>query len=87
MARNLVRQGPESPFYKYQAAMQMLYRLEDPTGNVGEAEIAAYVKPLVGTQDGWNDSGTRGAYGEDGALAQSLSRAMSEGEQGQVLAF
>src|SRR6202012_1212463 len=33
------------------------------------------------------DSSTRGAYDEDGALAQSLSRAMSEGEQGQVLAF
>jgi CHAT domain-containing protein len=87
MARNLLRQGPESPFYKYQAAMQMLYRLEDPAGNVGEAEIAAYVKPLVGTHDDWNDSSTRGAYDEDGALAQSLSRAMSEGEQGQVLAF
>lgn len=87
MARNLARQGAESPFYKYQAAMRMLYRLEDPAGNVSEAEIAAYVKPLVGTQDDWNDSTTRGAYDEDGALALSLSRAMSEGEQGQILAF
>ncbi|MBU7439683.1 CHAT domain-containing protein [Paraburkholderia fungorum] len=87
MTKNLLRQGPESPFYKYQAAMLMLYRLEDPASNVGEADIAAYVKPLVGTQDDWNDSSTRGAYDEDGALAQSLNRAMSEGEQGQVLAF
>ena len=87
MTRNLARQGPESPFYKYQAAIQMLYRLEDPAGNVGEAEIAAYVKPLIGTQDDWNDSSTRGAYDEDGALAQSLSHAMTEGEQGEVLAF
>ncbi|SAK86303.1 CHAT domain-containing protein [Caballeronia ptereochthonis] len=87
MADNLVRRGPESPFYKYQAAMHMLYRLEDPAAHVGETEIAGYVKPLVGTQDDYDDSGTRGAYDEDGALALSMSRAMNEGGQGQVLAF
>jgi CHAT domain-containing protein len=87
MAGNLRRQGPESPFYKYESAMHMLYRLEDPAAQVSEQEVASYVKPLVGTQDDWNDSGTRGAYDEDGALALSMSHAMNEGEQGQVLAF
>lgn len=87
MAGNLRRQGPESPFYKYMAGMQMLYRLEDPSAQVSEAEIASYVTPLVGTEDEWNDSSTSGAYDEDGALAMSMSRAMSEGEQGQVLAY
>ncbi|QBR03189.1 CHAT domain-containing protein [Paraburkholderia pallida] len=79
--------NPESPYYKYRAALQMLYRLEDPTGQVGSAEIASYVTPLVGTQDQWNDSSTYGAYDEDGALELSMSRAMSEGDQGKVLAF
>jgi CHAT domain-containing protein len=87
MASLLRSQGPESPFYKYPAAMQMLYRLEDPSAQVSEADIAAYVTPIVGTEDEWNDSSTRGAYVEDGALATSMSRAMNEGEQGQVLAF
>jgi CHAT domain-containing protein/tetratricopeptide (TPR) repeat protein len=87
MERNLRRQGPDSPFYKYESAMRMLYRLEDPAAQVSETEIASYVTPLVGTQDEWSDSSTRGAYDEDGALALSMSRAMSVGEQGQVLAF
>ncbi|CAD6549717.1 hypothetical protein LMG27952_04887 [Paraburkholderia hiiakae] len=87
MKVDLRHQGPESPFYKYKAGMQMLYRLEDPARQVSEADIAAYVTPLVGTEDEWNDSSTRGAYDEDGALAMSMSRAMNEGEQGQVLAF
>ncbi|WP_175198150.1 CHAT domain-containing protein [Paraburkholderia caffeinitolerans] len=87
MSGDLRRQGPESPFYKYKAGMQMLYRLEDPSAPVSEADIAAYVTPIVGTEDEWNDSSTRGAYDEDGALAMSMSRAMTEGQQGQVLAF
>jgi CHAT domain-containing protein len=87
MTSMLREQGAESPFYKYPAAMQMLYRLEDPAAQVSEADIAAYVTPIVGTEHEWNDSSTRGAYVEDGALAMSMSHAMNEGEQGQVLAF
>nr|WP_315597282.1 CHAT domain-containing protein [uncultured Cupriavidus sp.] len=87
MAVNLRRQGPESPFYKYKAAMHMLYRLQDPDGHIGNMEISSYVTPLIGTVGEWNDSNTRGAYAEDGALAMSMSRAISDGEQGQVLAF
>ncbi|OAJ55453.1 hypothetical protein A6V36_35090 [Paraburkholderia ginsengiterrae] len=87
MAGDLRNYGPDSPFYKYKAAMQMLYRLEDPATQVSESEIASYVKPLVSSQDDWGDSGTRGAYDEDGALALSMSRAMNEGGEGQVLAF
>ncbi|CAD6549727.1 hypothetical protein LMG27952_04892 [Paraburkholderia hiiakae] len=76
--------SPEGSYYKYTAALQMMYLLEDPTGQVGYAEIASYVTPLLGTQDQWNDSS---AYNEDGALELSMSRATSEGDQGQVLAF
>jgi CHAT domain-containing protein len=79
--------SPERPYYKYRAALQMLYRLEDPAGQVGYAEIASYVTPLIGTQDQWNDSSTYGAYDQDGALELSMSRAMTEGDQGEVLAF
>ncbi|MEM5387783.1 CHAT domain-containing protein [Paraburkholderia phymatum] len=87
MTAMLRSQGPESPFYKYPAAMQMLYRLQDPSAQVGEADIADYVTPIVGTEDEWNDSSTRGAYVEDGALAMSMGRVMNEGVQGQMLAF
>ena len=87
IANNLRRQGPESPFYKYQSAMLMLYRLEDSTAQVSENEIARYVTPLVGQSDDWDDSSTRGSYVEDGALAMCLKRLMDGGASGQALAF
>jgi CHAT domain-containing protein len=89
MARLLRRQGPESPFYKYQAAMQMLYRLDDPAGQISDADIERYVMPLTGTNDDWSDSSTRGSYDEDGALVASMDRLMRPGapESAQALAF
>ncbi|MCP3715444.1 CHAT domain-containing protein [Paraburkholderia sp. CNPSo 3281] len=86
-AKDLRQQGPESPFYKYKAAMQMLYMLEDPSLKVNNADIAAYVDPILGSEDEGNDSPTRGAYDEDGALAASLSRLTQGDAQDQALAF
>ncbi|WP_205194889.1 CHAT domain-containing protein [Burkholderia sp. Ax-1719] len=80
-------QDVTKPAYKYRAALQMLYLLQDPVGQVGYAEIANYVAPLIGTQDQWSDASTYSAYDEGGALELSMSRAMSEGDQGQALAF
>jgi CHAT domain-containing protein len=79
--------SPGSPGYNYRAALQMLYLLEDPSAEVGYPEIASYVTPLVGTKEQWNESSAQVAYNEDGALELSMSRAMSVGDQGQVLAF
>ena len=87
MQSNLRRQGPQSPYYKYESAMMTLYRLEDPTTQLNEGDIAHYVLPLVGNNDDWNDSSTRGAYVEDGALAMCIKRLMDDGPEGQALAF
>ncbi|MFL9916039.1 CHAT domain-containing protein [Paraburkholderia fungorum] len=89
MARLLRYQGAESPFYKYQSAMQMLYRLDDPAGQISDADIERYVVPLTGTNDDWSDSSTRGSYDEDGALVASVDHLMRAGapESAQALAF
>jgi len=84
---NLKKQGAQSPFVKYQSAMLMLYRLEDPERQVSESEIARYVTPMLGQNDDWGASGTAGAFVEDGALAMCLSRLMDDGAEGQALAF
>ncbi|WP_322057125.1 CHAT domain-containing protein [Paraburkholderia sp. J63] len=87
IANQMRRQGPESPFTKYQQAMRMMYLLEDPSKQLDEAGIAAYVDPIVGSEQEGNDSPTRGAYVEDGALATSMGRLMQDGPQGEALAF
>ncbi|MBK5120487.1 CHAT domain-containing protein [Burkholderia sp. R-69980] len=89
MAKTLRYQGAESPFYKYQAAMQMLYRLDDPAGQISDADIERYVMPLTGTNDDWSDASTRGSYDEDGALVASMDRLMRPGapESARALAF
>lgn len=87
LAYNLKGQGAQSPFVKYQSAMLMLYRLEDPEKKVSESEIARYVTPMLGQNDDWDASSTAGAYVEDGALAMCLSRLMDDGAEGQALAF
>ncbi len=90
--RNFRHQGGESPFYKYEYAMQMLFRLDDPAGNVSLAEIERYVAPLASTEDNWADVSTRGSYDEDGALVTAMDRLMLPGAfpetaQAQALAF
>lgn len=87
LAYNLKDQGAQSPFVKYQSAMLMLYRLEDPERKVSESDIARYVTPMLGQNDDWDASGSAGAFVEDGALAMCLSRLMDDGAQGQALAF
>ncbi|SEF13354.1 CHAT domain-containing protein [Burkholderia sp. WP9] len=84
---NLMHQGAQSPFVKYQSAMLMLYRLEDPDRKVSESEISRYVMPMLGQNDDWDASGSAGAFVEDGAVAMCLSRLMDDGAEGQALAF
>jgi len=87
LAYNLNKQGAQSPFVKYQSAMLMLYRLEDPERKVSESDIARYVTPMLGQKDDWDASGTAGAFVEDGALAMCLGHLMDDGAEGQALAF
>ncbi|WP_207001944.1 CHAT domain-containing protein [Trinickia mobilis] len=89
MEQTLRTQGAGSPFYKYQAAMQVLYRLNDPAGNMSDADIERYVQPLAGSRDDWADASAHGYYVEDGALVASMDRLMrSDGSaQSQALAF
>ncbi|MCP3715446.1 CHAT domain-containing protein [Paraburkholderia sp. CNPSo 3281] len=84
---NLMHQGAQSPFVKYQSAMQMLYRLEDPERKVSEGDISRYVTPMLDQNDDWDASSSAGAFVEDGALAMCLSRLTDDGEEGQALAF
>lgn len=84
---NLLHQGAQSPFVKYQSAMLMLYRLEDPERKISESEISRYVTPMLGQNDDWDATSSAGAFVEDGALAMCLSRLMDDGAEGQALAF
>ncbi len=72
MASNLRRQGSESPFYKYQAALQLLYKLNDPATRVSDAEIERFVARLASADNDWVDTNYRGSYVEEGALAKIL---------------
>lgn len=72
MTRNARRQGIESPYYKYEAAMQLLYKLNDPAGGVTEADITGFVNGLASDDGDWADTTYRGSYVEDGALATSI---------------
>ncbi len=86
--RTAKRQGSESPFYKYQYAMEMVERLSDPSQPVSASDINTYVGPLISSGDDWADVATRGAYLEDAALAMSMDRLMQLGDPGsQALAF
>lgn len=87
VAYELRVQGPEGPFYKYQAAMQTLYRLQDPATPAKEADVIAYVSPLVGMQRDWIDATSRGAYVEDGALEMSMRYLAERGGDDTALAF
>lgn len=75
IARN---QGMESPFYKYKAAMQLLFRLSDPSGNVGLSDIERFVDGLASTDADWADASYRGAYVEDGALTAAMAWLMRQ---------
>lgn len=81
------RKDADHPGAKFDAALTMLYRLEDPQGEVSEADIASYVEPWLGGDDDWDDKGTRGGVIDDGVLALSMARLMHDGASGQALAF
>ena len=81
------RKDADYPTAKFDAALTMLYRLEDPQGDLGEADIASYVEPWLGSDDDWDDEGTRGGIIDDGVLARSMARVMKDGPTGQALAF
>ncbi|WP_028221181.1 CHAT domain-containing protein [Paraburkholderia oxyphila] len=87
IAYELRVEGAQGPFYKYSTAMQMLYRLQDPVTPAKEADVIAYVSPIVGTQGGWNDATSRGAYVEDGALEMSTRYLVERGGDDAALAF
>jgi CHAT domain-containing protein len=91
MAHHMRWQGSESPFYKYTAALQMLYLLNDPSGKVSLGDIDSFVSGIVSTDD-WSDARYRGSYVEEGALATAMDRLMSwpnaaASAQAQALAF
>ena len=91
-ARTLRRQGSDSPFYKLQAALQMLYLLRDPQGSVSLSEIESFVTLLATADDNWADATYRAAYLEDGALTAAMDRLMRMDDaasfaQAQALAF
>ena len=91
-SRSLRRQGTDSPFYKLDAAMQMLYLLRDPKGSVGLSEIEDFVALLATTDDNWADATYRAAYLEDGALTAAMDRLLRMGDaassaQPQAIAF
>ncbi len=71
-ASNYRRRGSDNAFYKYQVAMQMLYRLNDPAQPVSEGDMERFVARLASTGDDWVDGNYRGSYVEDGALAKIL---------------
>ncbi|MFD1555668.1 CHAT domain-containing protein [Paraburkholderia silviterrae] len=81
------RKDADHPTAKFDAALAMLYRLEDPQGDLSEADIASYVEPWLGSDDEWDDEGTRGGTIDDGVLALSMARLMNDGATGQALAF
>ncbi|WP_167338302.1 CHAT domain-containing protein [Paraburkholderia oxyphila] len=81
------RRDADHPGAKFDAALTMLYRLEDPQGDLSEADIASYVEPSLGSDDEWDDEGTRGGIIDDGVLALSMARLMKDGATGQALAF
>jgi len=78
MARNARAQGTEGPFYLYESAMQMLYRLSDPAGTVAFSEVERFVNERASLGDDWIDARYRGAYVEDGALAAALAWLMRQ---------
>ncbi|QBQ97134.1 CHAT domain-containing protein [Paraburkholderia pallida] len=82
-----LRRGTDNPAAKFDSALAMLYRLEDPQGDLSEADIASYVEPSLGSDDEWDDEGTRGGIIDDGVLALSMARLMNDGATGQALAF
>lgn len=91
LAQHLRWQGSGSPFYKYTAALQMLYLLDDPAGSVSLREIDSFVSDLAGTDD-WMEARYRGSYVEEGALSRAMDRLMNWSEpasaaQAQALAF
>lgn len=83
MAFNLRSEGIGSPYYKYRAAMQMLYRLDDPNAQVTRDDIERYATPLTGSAQNWADTATDGAYDEDGALVACIDRLLRPGESAQ----
>jgi CHAT domain-containing protein len=66
-------QGTGSPFTKYQTAMQMLYKLSDPTKPAIQSDIEHFAAGLANDDGDWADGNFRGAYVEDGALSNSLN--------------
>ncbi len=89
--RNLKRQGVESPFTKYQTAMQLLYQMNDPARPVTQGDLEQFVGTLASDDADWADGSYRGAYVEDGALSTALGQLVPAGgaasESGAALAF
>ncbi|GGD96634.1 CHAT domain-containing protein [Caballeronia grimmiae] len=85
--RRMRSEGPESPYVKYRQAMQMLYRLNDPQARITRSTIERYVRPLMGSQDEWSDSATRGVYVEDGALVAAMDWLMRPGRADSDIAL
>lgn len=75
------------PGKQLRSALAMLYRLEDPRGSVSTVEIAEYIEPWLDSHDDWDNDSTRGGVIDDGVLALSMARLMSNGVQGEALAF
>lgn len=83
--------GTESPFYKYRAAMLMLYVLNDPARPDAQADIERFVATLANDDGDWADASYRGSYVEDGALSSSLGKLIPANgrasESARALAF
>jgi CHAT domain-containing protein len=79
VAKNTRRQGAESPFVKYPAAMQLLFMLNDPAKPATQSDIERFVSTLANDNADWADASYRGAYVEDGALSASMNALMPAG--------
>lgn len=77
--RDARRIGTESPFYKYRAAMLLLYLINDPARPEAQPDIERFVAALANDDGDWADASYRGSYVEDGALSSSLGKLIPAG--------
>ncbi len=90
IARTLRNQGQDSPFFKYQSAMQLLYRFAGPKEAVSQSTIERFVAARASNEDAWIDASLRGSYVEDAALTGAVQYLLHRAEPdaaGTALAF
>ncbi|WP_211623270.1 CHAT domain-containing protein [Paraburkholderia domus] len=87
MAGELRRYGAGAPYYKSDAALKILYELNDPNSTITNGQVIKFASEITGSPGSWDASSTAGSLVVDGALQLSMKRLMAGNDRDQRVAF